>query len=204
MSDTLRRVESSSEGLQLAQMRHAAMSLRCPLLGLRRSCQPVLPRSITCQCANASKTSIQFSFGGPLIPCDGHMEEHIVAAARSFARGTHFRYGGLHASHRDHRASLLHILDPAVAVGRAPGSARGSRRRVGAINIQQRMPNLPHDQRRRQSPGSKLTQHHRKESRLVADLRLFQCYEGRGFRVGTRRSSTASSRNPMRLCPATT
>ena len=39
--------------------------------------------------ADTSKTSIQFSFGGPLIPCDGHMEEYIVAAARSFARGTH-------------------------------------------------------------------------------------------------------------------
>jgi hypothetical protein len=47
------------------------------------------PISITCHFANASKTSIQFSFGGPLIPCDGHMEEHIAAAARSFARGTH-------------------------------------------------------------------------------------------------------------------
>jgi hypothetical protein len=27
----------------LAQMRHAAMSLRCPLLGLERSYQPALP-----------------------------------------------------------------------------------------------------------------------------------------------------------------
>jgi hypothetical protein len=29
--------------LLLAQMRHAAMSLRCPLLGLERSYQPALP-----------------------------------------------------------------------------------------------------------------------------------------------------------------
>ena len=59
----------------------------------------------------------------------------------------------------------------------------GSRRRLGAIDIQQRMPNLPYDQGRRQSLGSQLTQHYRKESRLVGDLRLFQRYEGRGFRV---------------------
>ena len=76
-------------------------------------------------------------------------------------QGHTFRYGGLHASHRNRRTSLLHIPDSAVVVGRAPGAgARGSRRRVGAIDIQQRMPNLPYDQGRRQSPGPKLKQHH--------------------------------------------
>jgi hypothetical protein len=56
---------------------------------------------------------------------------------RTFSRGT-FRYGGLHASHRDRRANLLYIPGSAVVVGRAPGAgARGSRRRVGAIDIQQ-------------------------------------------------------------------
>jgi hypothetical protein len=43
------------------------------------------------------------------------------------------------------------------------------------------MPNLPYDQGRRQSPGSEPAQHHWKESRLAAELRLFQRYEGRGF-----------------------
>jgi cytochrome c len=50
-------------------------------------------------------------------------------------QGHTFRYGGLHASHRDRWASLLHIPDPAVVVGRVPGGARGSRRRLGAIDI---------------------------------------------------------------------
>jgi hypothetical protein len=80
---------------------------------------------------------------------------------------------------------LLYVPDSAVVLGRAPGAgARGRRRRVGATDIQQHMPNLPYDQGRRQPPGSEPTQHHRKESRLAAELRLFQRYEGRGLRVG--------------------
>ena len=111
-------------------------------------------------------------FGEPLIPYDGRMEEHIVSAARSNA--------GAHIPIR--RPSCL-VPDPAVVVGRAPGGARGSRHRLGAIDIQQRMPNLSYDQGRRQSPGPEPAKYHREESRLPAELRLFQCYEGRGFRV---------------------
>ena len=48
-----------------------------------------------------------------------------------------------------------------VVVGRAPGAgANGSRRRVGAIDIQQRVPNLSYDQGRRQSPGPEPAQYH--------------------------------------------
>src|SRR5262249_9741113 len=46
--------------------------------------------------------------------------------------------------------------------------------RVGATNIQQCMPDLPHDQGRRQSLGSEPPQYHRKESRFAPELRLFQ------------------------------
>ncbi len=95
------------------------------------------------------------------------------------------RYGGVYAPHRERRPSLFHVHDSAVVVGRAPGAgAHGSRRRVGAIDIQQRMPNLPYDQGRRQSPGPEPARYHRKESRLPTELRLFQCYEGRGLRLG--------------------
>jgi hypothetical protein len=116
------------------------------------------------------------------IPAISHTEELIVATARSIAGHT-LRYGGLHASNLDRRASLLYVPDSAVVLGRAPG-ASGRRRRGGATDIQQHMPNLPYDQGRRQSPRSEPPQHHRKESRLAAKLRLFQRYEGRGLRVG--------------------
>ncbi len=83
------------------------------------------------------------------------------------------------------RLPNLTLPDSAVVASRAPGAgARGCRRRLGAIDIQQRMPNLSYDQGRRQSPGPKLTQRHREESRLAAELRLLQCYEGRGLRLG--------------------
>ena len=118
------------------------------------------------------------------IPAISHTEERIISNACSIAGHT-LRDGGLHATNSDRRASLLYVPDSAVVRGRAPGArARGRRRRVGATDIQQRMPNLPYDQGRRQSPGSEPTQHHRKESRLAAELRLFQRYEGRGLRVG--------------------
>jgi len=82
------------------------------------------------------------------IPAISHMEELIVATARSIAGHT-LRYGGLHVSNPDRRASLLYVPDSAVVLGRAPGArARGRRRWVGAANIQQRMPNLPYDQGR--------------------------------------------------------
>jgi hypothetical protein len=118
------------------------------------------------------------------IPAISHTDELIVATARSI-EGHTLRYGGLHALNPDRRASLLCVPDSAVVLGRAPGAgAPGRRRRVGASDIQQHMPNLPYDQGRRQPPGSEPTQHHRKESRLAAELRLFQRYEGRALRVG--------------------
>src|ERR1700730_6111307 len=103
-----------------------------------------------------------------------HTEERIISHACSIAGHT-LRDGGLHATNSDRRASLLYVPDSAVVRGRAPGArARGRRRRVGATDIQQRMPNLPYDQGRRQSPWSEPTPHQRKESRFGADRRLFQ------------------------------
>ena len=76
------------------------------------------------------------------IPAISHTEELIVATARSI-EGHTLRYGGLHASNPDRRASLLYVPDSAVVLGRAPGAgARGRRRRVGATDIQQHMPNI--------------------------------------------------------------
>jgi putative ABC transport system substrate-binding protein len=93
------------------------------------------------------------------------------------------------AKARDPWASPLHVPESAVVLGSAPGDgARRHRRRVGAADIQRRMPNLPYDQRRRQSSGSEPTQHYRKEGRIAAELRLVQRYEGRGVRVGQRKA----------------
>ena len=119
------------------------------------------------------------SYGGSH-PCD-LAYGRTYCRHRAFGCRAHIRFG----SNPDRRASLLYVPDSAVALGRALGAgARGRRRRVGATDIQQRMPNLPYDQGRRQSPGSEPTQHHWKESRLAAELRLFQRDEGRGLRVG--------------------
>src|SRR3984893_12639626 len=115
------------------------------------------------------------------IPAISHTEELIVATAPSIAGHT-LRYGGLHASNPDRRASLLYVPDSAVVLGRAPGAgARGRRRRVGATDIQQRMPNLPYDQGRRQSPGSEPTQHHRKESRSLPNFGYSSAMKGADF-----------------------
>ena len=66
------------------------------------------------------------------IPAISHMEELIVATARSIAGHT-LRYGGLHVSNPDRRASLLYVPDSGVVLGRAPGArARGRRRWVGS------------------------------------------------------------------------
>jgi hypothetical protein len=63
-------------------------------------------------------------------------------------------------------------------------AGKGAGHRVGATDIQQRMPDLPHDQGRRQSLGSEPPQYHRKESRFASELRLFQRHEGRGLCMG--------------------
>ena len=66
--------------------------------------------------------------------------ERIVATAHSIARSTY-------APHRNLGIGLHHIPGASGFPGRAPGAGgQGRRHRVGATNIQQRMPDLPHDQ----------------------------------------------------------
>ena len=52
-----------------------------------------------------------------------------------------------------------------------------------AAIIQQRLPNLSHNQLRRQPLGPQFIQNCRQESRFAAELQLFQCYEERGLRL---------------------
>src|SRR5262249_53143245 len=75
--------------------------------------------------------------------------ERIVATARSIARRPY-------AADRNLWIGVHHIPDASEVLGCAPGAgAQGRRRRhrVGATDIQQRMPDLPYDQGRRQSLG---------------------------------------------------
>src|SRR5262249_60696317 len=78
---------------------------------------------------------------------------------------------------------------PGVCVSaRAPRRAGGGgarRCRVRPTPVQQRMPNLSHDQGRRQPPGPEPAQHHWTKGRLVAELRLLARTS-----CGTSRSST--------------
>src|SRR5262249_13435597 len=61
---------------------------------------------------------------------------------------------------------------------------KGCGKWVGGKEIQQRGPNLPHDEGRRQSLGPQPPQCHRKESWLDPELRLLQRHERRGLCMG--------------------
>src|SRR5262249_310375 len=61
---------------------------------------------------------------------------------------------------------------------------KGCGKWVGGKEIQQRGPNLPHDEGRRQSLGPQPPQCHRKESWLDPELRLLQRHERRGPCMG--------------------
>src|SRR5262249_31842366 len=136
----------------------------------------IFGRHICCALLLLVRRRFRFQLGAFHQLLREHPQRHLAGTTGTNRRDRAFQSPGdliYYAPHRNLWIGVHYIPDAFGVFGCAPGaSAQGRRHRVGATDIQQRMPDLPYDQGRRQSLGPEPPQYHRKESRFASELWL--------------------------------